>query len=63
MADVMTRKRFELLARHIHFVDNNDFSLTDAKKKENKAWKIRPCISALQRNLKKHFATPKTMCG
>ena len=48
----MTRNRFELLARHIHFVDNSDFSLTDAQKKADKAWKIRPWISALQSNLK-----------
>ena len=44
IADVMPRKRFELIRRYLHVVDNNDYDeLTD-----DKLFKIRPLIEAVR---------------
>lgn len=45
VADEMSRNRFELLARHIHFCDNNDPTLTDQVKEQDRVWKLRPWMA------------------
>lgn len=43
IADVMTLKRFQLLKRYMHFVDNNTFTNTD-----DKLFKIKPVVDAVR---------------
>jgi len=45
--EVISRNRFQLLLRSIHFVDN--FCISDDQKKD-KLWKIRPWLDKLQQN-------------
>lgn len=40
VADVLTKNRFELLARHIHFVDNEDKDMTEDEKKRTEFGKL-----------------------
>ncbi|XP_064472448.1 piggyBac transposable element-derived protein 3-like [Ornithodoros turicata] len=50
IANVMSRSRFESIMRFLHFVDN--LAATEETKKD-KAWKVRPWLSALQENFAK----------
>ncbi|GFO36069.1 PiggyBac transposable element-derived protein 2 [Plakobranchus ocellatus] len=50
IADNMARNRFEKLASHIHFTDNN--KVTDEQKK-NKVWQIEPWLKGLKNSLAK----------
>ena len=45
VADIMSRTRFESLTTTIHFVDNT--TPTEAAKKADKYWKLRPWTDAL----------------
>lgn len=47
VAEVMSRNRFQLLLRSIHFVDN--FCISDDQTKD-KLWKIRPWLDKLRQN-------------
>ena len=47
VADWMTRNRFELIARTLHFTDNNQ------PDDNNRVWKIQPWLTSLQGNLGK----------
>ncbi|KAK3771928.1 hypothetical protein RRG08_053909 [Elysia crispata] len=47
IADWMTRNRFELLARCLHFTDNHH------PQANNRVWKIQPWLTSLQDNLGK----------
>ncbi|XP_064614532.1 piggyBac transposable element-derived protein 2-like [Liolophura sinensis] len=51
VAEEMSRNRFELLARHIHFCENT--SLTDEQKAADRVWKVRPWLGMLRTNLEK----------
>ena len=51
VADEMSRNRFELLARHIHFCDNT--AVSDEGKQSDKIWKIRSWVDGFRENLNK----------
>ena len=46
VANVMSRNRFQDIARNLHFVDNNAVS---SNEKESKLWKIDPILQVLRR--------------
>ena len=48
VADVMSRTRFESLMTSVHFVDNT--TPTEAEKKADKYWKLRPWTEDLRKN-------------
>lgn len=50
VAQVMSRNRFEKIAGHLHFADND--GATD-EVKQDKCWKLRPWLSALRGNMLK----------
>lgn len=51
VADEMSRNRFELLARHIHFCDNT--AITDEAKKADRIWKVRTWVEGFRESLTK----------
>lgn len=46
IASVMSRNRFQVLMRHIHFIDNTDENVD----KTNRLWKILPFLNPLREN-------------
>ena len=59
VADCMVSNRFELLCRHIHFVNND--AHTEANNDHDRVWKIRPWLDDLNSTLKKLVPT-KNQC-
>lgn len=55
-ATVMSRNRFELLLRMVHFTDN------DTADKSDRIYKIRPLINALNENFKQYYGPKETVC-
>ena len=51
VADVLSRNRFEVLARHIHFCKNNSF--TEEQMKADKIWKVRSWVDGFRESLTK----------
>ncbi|GFS11668.1 PiggyBac transposable element-derived protein 3 [Elysia marginata] len=51
VADVVSRNRFEILARHIHFCDNNSF--TEEQMKADKIWKVRSWVEGFRESFTK----------
>ena len=51
IADVMSRNKFEILLRHLHFINN--LGVTDETKKSTKLSKLRSWLSSLRENFLK----------
>lgn len=65
VCSVMSRNRFQLLLTRLHFINNLEVS--DADKKKDKLWKIRPWLSSLRGNCLKirpeeYHAVDEMMC-